>query len=221
MYKSYKHLFSLCLLSTVLFFLIAGGSGCSGSTRGTGGITVAGKLITPASMVLPGVMVTVLQTGDNAVTNEFGDFAIATESQSNGFIDLLFETNTLGTQTRIDGITSNTGTISATYVVDEPNNSVSPTDIQISNRDDSDDDDDSGSGFSDDDDNFDSDDDDFDSSDSDDDDSQSIDDDDSLDNSGSGSSSDSDDDDIDDDDSDNSGSGSDSDDVDDIDDDDF
>ena len=201
MYKNCKHLILFCLLSTTLLFLVASGGGCSGSTRGTGGITVAGKLITPDSMVLPEVMVTVLQTGDNARTNEFGDFAIATESQSSGFIDLLFETDTLGAQTRIEGITSSTGTINATYVVDVPNNSVSPTDIQISNRSDSDNDDDSGNSGS--------------SS------NPSDDDDDSV-NSGAGSDSDDDDDSLIDDDSlddsGNSGSGSDSDDVDDIDD---
>lgn len=71
-------LYWIGLLSVVVLWI--SGVGCGGSTRGTGGVTVEGRLVAVVSLEpIAGVTVTALETGDSAISDLNGDFVIESE----------------------------------------------------------------------------------------------------------------------------------------------
>lgn len=68
------------LLILPLLFILSPIPGCGGGSQGTGGVTINGELRLATSMqVLPGVTVTVDETGESAITDDQGLFTIDTD----------------------------------------------------------------------------------------------------------------------------------------------
>lgn len=193
-----KALFGIVLL--LITFL----PGCGGSTRGTGGVTVEGRVQNTSGSPQSGVEVTILQTGDSSTTDEQGSYSI--QSSALEALDLLLERGDFAAQINIPDVDLDTTRVIAEIQIDTASNQAAVTKVDKEKRRPAANEDDSSSGSGKDDNNDDS---------SDDDSSPGNDDSDS----GSGSNSGSDDDSSDDHGSSNSGSGSDDDSVDDSDDD--
>lgn len=71
-------LYWIGLLTVVVLWI--SGVGCGGSTRGTGGVTIEGRLVAVVSLEpIAGVTVTALETGDSAISDQNGDFVIESE----------------------------------------------------------------------------------------------------------------------------------------------
>ena len=175
-----KSRLAISYTATVLAVAALLGLGCGGSTRGTGGVTIEGRILSASQQAVPNVLVTLLQTGEQDISTANGDFVIV--SQVTGDIDLLFEKDALTAQASISSLPQG-ASVMATFELDESSNSVSIEEIEIDDSSDpaGDDDDSSSSGS-------DSDDDSDDDEEDDEDEDENKEDSDDDDNSGSGSS---------------------------------
>ena len=87
-------------MAAVLSALLCGVLGCGGSTSGTGGVTIEGKLLTVDATPVTGVTVTILDTGDSAVTDVTGGFSIETvDTVTNP--EFLFEGNGVNARVQV------------------------------------------------------------------------------------------------------------------------
>ncbi len=150
----------LCLFSSTkkfqriaaLFLVIAGLipiSGCGGSTTGTGGITVNGRVLTESEAPLPDITVVLLETGGETISNANGDFAII--SPIGGDLNLSFSGPGVSALTTLANVPDDAETVSAKFKVSSSGTSVDTSDVEIKKKkvkdpikdDDDDDDDDS------------------------------------------------------------------------------
>lgn len=121
-------------------------SGCGGSTSGTGGITVSGRVLNESDAPIPGVTVTLLQTGAQTESAADGGFALI--SPVAGELDIKFESDAVNAQAKITSVPEDAERVTATFTVRENGQRVDAGDVQIRRkqrdpvRDDSDDDDD-------------------------------------------------------------------------------
>ncbi len=67
------------LMQVLVVILLALLSGCGGGSAGTGGRTLTGTVETAQAQPLPGVTVTLAETGDSAVTDANGSFVIVAD----------------------------------------------------------------------------------------------------------------------------------------------
>lgn len=118
------------ILVLVVAFLIGG---CGGSTRGTGGLTVAGRVLDNADMPVEGVLVSILETGDSATTLEDGTFSIETELPSEEELqnlNVLFESEQFSAQARLTDVRSDTERVNATVQIDRGRESAEFTEVE-------------------------------------------------------------------------------------------
>jgi hypothetical protein len=99
-------------LGAALFLSIAS---CGGSTTGTGGVTVDGRVLDNAGVGDANVLVTVLETGDSDHTVADGSFHIVTEAASSYV--LLFEKPGISARATIANLPADTDEVSATFTV--------------------------------------------------------------------------------------------------------
>ena len=141
------------LLRLALVTLVVGCLGCGGSTSGTGGVTIEGKLLTVTSTPISGVTVTVLDTGDSSVTDSTGGFLIETlDTLTNP--EFLFEGSGINARLRVAEIEDDVTSVTVKFELNS--GSVRSREVQVrarrsgeggndSGEDDSDDDSDDGS----------------------------------------------------------------------------
>lgn len=106
--------------------------GCGGGTEGTGGITFAGRLLSPTDQPVSGVTVTIQETGDMATSDGQGNYSLATSRVSQA--TLLFEAQALSAQVVVADIPTSAVTVTATFTVDRQRNKVSKRSVVIDNR---------------------------------------------------------------------------------------
>jgi len=123
---------SICVL---LLAAILGG--CGGSTQGTGGVTVEGRLLEISGAPVNGALVTVVTSGDSATTDANGAFVVGAEGEQ---IELLFESGNTSAATAVQ-VTPNTRKVVATFKLDRARGRVETEDLEIEEDDDGRDDD--------------------------------------------------------------------------------
>lgn len=125
-----------------LFVLVVG---CGGGTGGTGLQDYQGKILTKSLAPVAGAEVTIVQTGDSAVTDERGEFLIRTELDG-GDVGLLIEGSDFSSQVVLPDIPAQATIVVVTLELDEVTKTVSTKDIVVEDdRDDRNDGDDSNS----------------------------------------------------------------------------
>jgi hypothetical protein len=105
---------------------------CGGSTSGSGGVTVTGRLIAENNAAVAGVTVTDLSTGDADITDETGTFGLLSPAAST--ISLLFEGQGLSTQAALTNLPADTSSITATFRARLAINSVQAEDVIVEQR---------------------------------------------------------------------------------------
>ena len=123
-----KKILYLSLFNLVLVLC----SGCGGSTTGTGGITVSGKVLSEDSMPLPGVTVTLLETGDQTISDSEGSFALV--SSVSGDLNLEFESLNIMAAVKISNVPSDAESVNATFRIRENGNRVDADSVEIRRR---------------------------------------------------------------------------------------
>ncbi len=73
---------------SLLAILSFGISGCGGGSAGTGTTSFQGKILTPDNQPVEGAVVTVVGTGETAVSDEQGRFSLDAEAPSSGGVAL-------------------------------------------------------------------------------------------------------------------------------------
>lgn len=139
--------------------------GCGGGSSGTGGQQYQGTILSRTSQPLPGVKVTIAQSGDNTVTDTNGYYSVITDAGS-GSVTYIFEAPGIQIQFTLEGVPGNASVVTVNFVLDEQEQSADPTLVDIDENDSSSSDDDNGSSASSDDNSSSSDDDGSSSSDS-------------------------------------------------------
>lgn len=126
---------SICAL---FFAAILGG--CGGSTQGTGGVTVEGRLLEVSGAPVNGAVVTVLTSGDSTLTDVNGAFVLGASGEQ---IELLFESGTTSAAASL-AITPATRTVVATFTLDRERGEVEVDEFELREGDDDDGRDDNG-----------------------------------------------------------------------------
>lgn len=124
------------LVAVTFAFILAGVvillNGCGGSTSGTGGITVSGRVFNESSAPLPGLTVTLLQTGAQTESGADGGFALI--SPVSGELDLKFESEAVNAQTKITSVPADAERVTATFTVKDNGSRVDAGDVEIRRR---------------------------------------------------------------------------------------
>jgi hypothetical protein len=105
---------------------------CGGSTSGSGGVTVNGRLIAENSAPVVGVTVTDLSTGDADLTDETGTFGLLSPRASS--IALLFEGQGLSTQAALTNLPPDTERVTATFRARLANNLVEAEEVVVEQK---------------------------------------------------------------------------------------
>ena len=114
--------------------------GCSGGTRGTGGVDFTGRVVSLNNTPIADVTVLIPETGDSAVTDAAGEFNLSSDVTP-GSVVLNVSTNNFSDDVVVTGVTDKTVRVSVTLKVDEENERVDFDDVTVE-----DDDHDSGGG---------------------------------------------------------------------------
>lgn len=126
------HKISLVLISLVFVILFNGG-GCGGGTRGSGGQLFEGVVSDSSSRSLSGVSVTILLTGDSAVTDENGSFVIATADVSGG-VEFLLESPQFSGKVVTQNIPADAARVFVSFIVGSGTKPTITSDIEIKER---------------------------------------------------------------------------------------
>ncbi len=121
-------LFGLAIATLAIFIV----SGCGGSTSGTGGVTIQGKLLTQSDSPISGVTVTANNSAAASVTGVDGRFVLATENAPS--IGLTFDLSAGPLQASIDNVPSDASVITATFRAND--DSISTSDVTVKRRND-------------------------------------------------------------------------------------
>ncbi|MCB0334773.1 MAG: carboxypeptidase regulatory-like domain-containing protein, partial [Bdellovibrionales bacterium] len=111
----------------VLLLMIVLLSDCSGGTRGSGGVTVTGKVVDRSGNAFSGSTVTILQSGDSTSVDDQGEFALA--NQPSGTLDVLVERDEFSATTNLGSIAPTTSTVRVLVVADEDTSSLEPVEV--------------------------------------------------------------------------------------------
>lgn len=122
----------------VLFSLVAILGSCGGSTQGTGGITVEGRLLEVNRSPVSGASVTLLSSGESTTTDLSGAFVLISPSAE---IPLLFESGETRAETTVS-VSPQTSRLIATFKLDRERGRVEAEDVETEEDDNGRDDDD-------------------------------------------------------------------------------
>lgn len=134
MTRSTSRLHLYTLFSLVIMIVIGTFPGCGGQTRGTGGVSLDGRVADVSGLPLAGITVTVRETSQTAVTDAQGQFTLFADTEVESVTLDFRDAQGLDTSGIID--LSNAATILSLDVrVDRPNQTViinvaSPTPTQ-------------------------------------------------------------------------------------------
>ena len=107
MKKTIFNKFKAFIVSILTFLVIS----CGGGTRGTGDLTIEGKLLDNSGSPVSGALITFTKTGDTSTTNNNGEFRLVTQSIEDD-TEFLVETNSLELLSTGDRVTKDVETIS-------------------------------------------------------------------------------------------------------------
>jgi len=108
-------------------------SGCAGGSKGTGVVDYVGKVFSPNGEALPGITITVVETGSSDVTDAQGQFSINSEAVF-GDVELLIDTARFSKTTVIGSVPSTAKVVTVTIEVDEENENVSTKDFGVEEK---------------------------------------------------------------------------------------
>lgn len=107
-----------CPSILVLVSAVAGVLGCGGGSKGTGGQTFDGRVLAVNTQPIPGVLITVNQSGDSAVSDSTGSFEIYTEPVS-GPVSLALSTENFEGSVSLGDVPVGTARVTVTIELDE------------------------------------------------------------------------------------------------------
>jgi hypothetical protein len=115
---------------TVLLLL---GIGCGGGTRGSGGQLYEGFIGDESLKALPGLSVTIVQSGDSAISDQDGKFTIETATLS-GQLSLLVEGNNLSTTVKTAEVPEDAIRIKLSITIPSSGASGASASIEVTER---------------------------------------------------------------------------------------
>jgi len=118
----------LLLMCFNLFMLFGGG--CGGGTRGSGGQLFDGVVSDSDFRALPGVSVTILTTGDSAITASDGPFSIATSTTSDT-VEFLLESEQFSGRSATKVVPGNAKRVFVRLVVGQGSSPSIDADIEV------------------------------------------------------------------------------------------
>ncbi len=122
--------FNKFCLALGMFLAIGLHSGCAGGSRGTGAIEIRGLVLTTNGAVLPGVKVSVSQTGDFGISDELGEFIFSTSTSYSAF-SLEVETASFSDSIELSDLPPSYSALAIEIEVDEESRTVSPRKIEV------------------------------------------------------------------------------------------
>lgn len=108
--------------------------GCGGGSAGTGGQFYQGNVVDRAGEALPGYTVTLLSTGDSAVSDQSGAFAIETSEDLSGKVDFLIEDGEVSVRTSISDVPLDAERVECVFEIDREGNTGSTRDVRIKKK---------------------------------------------------------------------------------------
>lgn len=112
--------------------------GCGGGSRGTGGQLYEGSVFDRSSNGIPGVSVTIVNTGDGSVTAADGHFSINTARVS-GRVDFILEGPGFNVRSSVSDVPSNAIKLRINFIVGSGANPDVENDLEIEETDSGDD----------------------------------------------------------------------------------
>ena len=104
--------------------------GCGGGSSGTGGQQYQGTVLSRTSQPLPGVRITITQSGDSTVTDANGYYSVVTDT-SGGSVTYTFEAPGIQIQFTLEGVSANASVVTVNFILDEQEQSADPSFIDI------------------------------------------------------------------------------------------
>ena len=121
------------IFSVLVFGIVTIGiPGCGGSTSGTGGVTVEGRLVELNNVPLRAAQITILQSGESAVSDSQGNFTINTPFAS--AFELLIEDSGFTVQSKVENIPENAETLVIVITVNRKDRSATSETKEIRQR---------------------------------------------------------------------------------------
>ena len=112
-------------LSVVGLFL----PGCGGSTTGTGGVSVVGKVLSSSGQPVANANVIVSNTGDSTTTNSSGDFVLKTDYAEK--YDFLFATGNRTIKGSITAVPANANKVQVVFTIKDDSDEANETEVEF------------------------------------------------------------------------------------------
>ena len=123
-----KKILGICMFGVILM----GISSCGGSTSGTGGVTVEGRLVELNNVPLGSAQITILQSGESTVSDSQGNFKINTPFAS--VLELLIEDSNFSVQSKVENIPQDAVTVVIVITVNRKDRSATSETKEIRQR---------------------------------------------------------------------------------------
>ena len=117
----------------VITLLLLSGIGCGGGTRGSGGQLYDGFIGDKSAKPLPGLSVTIVQSGDSAISDQDGRFTIETTPLS-GQLSLLVEGNSISTTVQLGEVPEDAVRIKLSVAIPSGGGSGATATIEVTER---------------------------------------------------------------------------------------
>ena len=124
--KKFVYRYALALVACIMTIFVIS---CSGGSKGTGSRDYLGRLVDLFGAPLPGVTITIGNTGESAITDDNGDYVVMS-SFRDSVIEYFFDSPAISTSATIENVSSAARTLIVDFRVDTTNNSVEPTRIE-------------------------------------------------------------------------------------------
>lgn len=121
------------LRQLIIALLLLVGIGCGGGTRGSGGQLYEGFIGDESLKALPGLSVTIVQSGDSATSDEEGRFTIQTTSLA-GKLSLLVEGSNISTTIETAEVPADATRIKLTITIPSSGSSGASATIEVTER---------------------------------------------------------------------------------------
>jgi hypothetical protein len=117
----------------VITVLLLSGIGCGGGTRGSGGQLYDGFIGDKSAKPLPGLSVTIVQSGDSAISDQDGRFTIETTPLS-GQLSLLVEGNSISTTVQLGEVPEDAVRIKLSVTIPSGGGSGATATVEVTER---------------------------------------------------------------------------------------
>lgn len=120
------------IINSIVLLLLILCAGCGGSTSGTGGVTVEGRVVELNNSPLASAQITILESGESTKSDSEGNFKIVTPFSS--AIKFLVEDSNISVQSIIENIPATAETVVVVITVNREDRSASSETKEIRER---------------------------------------------------------------------------------------